>query len=42
MDNEEAFELMQQDRVRSAEPDSVAFFNANMSLKKRGKHVRPV
>jgi hypothetical protein len=42
MDDEEQFELLQQERVRSAEPDSLAFFNATKSMKKRGKTLRAV
>ncbi|KAG8466476.1 hypothetical protein KFE25_002232 [Diacronema lutheri] len=42
MDDDEAFDMLEQERVREAEPDSLAFFNATKSMKKRGKALRAV
>ena len=42
MDDDEQFDQLEQERVRGAEPDSMAFFNATKSMKKRGKTLRAV
>jgi kinesin family protein 6/9 len=42
MDDDEQFDLLEAERVRGAEPDSMAFFNATKSMKKRGKTLRAV
>lgn len=42
MDDNEAFDHLQEERVRDTEPDSLAFFNASKAMKKRGKTLRPV
>lgn len=42
MDDDEAFQFLEQERVRNAEPDSLAFFNANKAMKKRGKTLRAI